>query len=101
MTEEFQVEPPRLYRRPKTVRGLPYGKLTKAKQVFEGSQERAVHLVFDLEGDYKAQWEAIQSIAEKIGCCAETLRKWVRQAEKDQGGARAVVWRRSDGGGRP
>jgi len=28
---------------------------------------------------------AITSIAEKIGCAAETLRSWVRQAERDQG----------------
>ena len=32
-----------------------------------------------------SQWAAITSIAEKIGCTAETLRKWVRQAERDQG----------------
>jgi transposase-like protein len=25
------------------------------------------------------------SIAEKIGCTAETLRKWVRQKERDEG----------------
>lgn len=48
-------------------------------------QERMVRLVIDHEGDYKAQWGAIQSIAEKIWCSAETLRKWVRQAERDQG----------------
>jgi transposase len=48
-------------------------------------KERAVRFVFEHEGDYKAQWGAIKSIAGKIGCSAETLRKWVRQAEKDQG----------------
>ncbi len=48
-------------------------------------KERAVRLVFDREVDYKAQWGAIQSIAEKLGCSSETLRKWVRQVEKDQG----------------
>ena len=35
--------------------------------------------------EYGSQWEAIGSIAEKIGCSAETLRKWVRQAEIDSG----------------
>ena len=36
-------------------------------------------------GDHASQWSAIGSIATKIGCTAETLRKWVRQAERDQG----------------
>ena len=37
------------------------------------------------EAAHESQWAAITSIAEKIGCSAETLRKWVRQAERDQG----------------
>jgi transposase len=48
-------------------------------------RERAVRLVFEHEGEYGSQWEAIRSIAEKIGCSAETLRKWVRQTEVDSG----------------
>ena len=48
-------------------------------------RERAVRLVFEHEGEYGSQWEAIRSIAEKIGCSAETLRKWVRQTEIDSG----------------
>ena len=35
--------------------------------------------------DYPSQWAAIQSIASKIGCAGETLRSWVRQAERDAG----------------
>jgi transposase len=35
--------------------------------------------------DYGSQWGAINSIAGKIGCTAETLRRWVRQAERDSG----------------
>ena len=35
--------------------------------------------------EYDSQWAAIGSIAEKIGCTAETLRKWVRRTERDQG----------------
>jgi transposase-like protein len=35
--------------------------------------------------DYASQWAAISSMAAKIGCTAETLRRWVRQAERDQG----------------
>ena len=37
------------------------------------------------QGEYPSQWAAITSIAPKLGCTAETLRKWVRQAERDAG----------------
>jgi transposase-like protein len=46
---------------------------------------RAVRMVLDHQGDYASQWSAIVSIASKIGCAGETLRSWVRQAERDQG----------------
>ena len=48
-------------------------------------RERAVRLVFEHQGEHESQWAAIGSIASKIGCTAETLRKWVRQAERDAG----------------
>ena len=48
-------------------------------------RERAVRLVKQGEGDHGSQWAAITSIASKMGCTAETLRKWVRQAERDSG----------------
>src|ERR687897_1933444 len=48
-------------------------------------RERAVRMVFEHEGDHASQWAAIGSIEAKIGCTAETLRGWVRQAERDQG----------------
>ena len=48
-------------------------------------RERAVRMVFEHQGEYGSQWEAISSIAAKIGCSAETLRKWVRQTEVDTG----------------
>ena len=48
-------------------------------------RERAVRLVFEQQGEHDSQWAAINSIASKIGCTAETLRKWVRQAERDRG----------------
>ena len=48
-------------------------------------RQRAVRMVFEHQSDYESQWEAIGSIAGKIGCTAETLRKWVRKAEIDTG----------------
>jgi transposase len=47
--------------------------------------ERAVRMVFDAKDQYPSQWAAIESIAGKIGCTAETLRRWVRQGERDRG----------------
>jgi transposase-like protein len=48
-------------------------------------RERAVRMVFEHEHNYPSQWAAIRSVAEKIGCTAETLRTWVRRAEQDLG----------------
>ncbi len=48
-------------------------------------RERSVRMVLEHQGEHDSQWAAIGSIAAKIGCTAETLRKWVRQAERDQG----------------
>ena len=48
-------------------------------------RERAVRMVLEHRGDHASQWAAIASIAAKIGCTGETLRGWVRQAERDSG----------------
>jgi transposase-like protein len=48
-------------------------------------RERAVRLVFEQQAAHGSQWATIVSVAEKIGCSAEGLRKWVRQAERDTG----------------
>ena len=48
-------------------------------------RERAVRMVFEHQREYPSQWQAVVSIASKIGCTAETLRKWVRRAEVDSG----------------
>jgi transposase-like protein len=54
-------------------------------------RERAVRLVFEQEKEHESQWAAIGAIAVKIGCTAETLRKWVRQTENDQGRRNGVT----------
>jgi transposase len=48
-------------------------------------RERAVRMVLEHEGEHASQWATIESIAAKIGCTAETLRKWVRQVERNEG----------------
>jgi transposase len=48
-------------------------------------RERAVRMVLEQQPEHGSQWAAMQSIAAKIGCTSETLRKWVRRAERDSG----------------
>jgi len=59
--------------------------MTRASKYSPEVRERAVRMVLDHEGEYDSQWAAIRSVAEKIGCTAETLRTWVRRAERDAG----------------
>jgi len=48
-------------------------------------RERVVRMVFEHQHEHESQWSTIESISSKIGCTAETLRRWVRQSEIDQG----------------
>jgi transposase len=48
-------------------------------------RERAVRMVFDHAPDHPSQWATIRSVAGKLGCTVEALRRWVRQAERDGG----------------
>jgi transposase len=48
-------------------------------------RERAVALVLETQSEYGSQWEAIVSVAEKVGVSGESLRRWVRQTEVDAG----------------
>ncbi|MFM0514978.1 transposase [Paraburkholderia sp. RL17-373-BIF-A] len=48
-------------------------------------RERAVRMVLEHQGDHESQWKGIASIAAKFGCSGETLRSWVRKAERDRG----------------
>ena len=59
--------------------------MKKASKYSPEFRERAVRMVLEHQGEHPTQWAAIVSIAGKIGCPAETLRKWIRQAEIDQG----------------
>jgi len=59
--------------------------MNKSTRYSQEVRERAVRLVFEHQGEHASQWAAIGSIASKIGCTPETLRKWVRRAERDQG----------------
>ena len=59
--------------------------MNKVKKYSPETRERAVRLVWEQVEEYSSEWAAICSISEKVGCTAETLRKWVRQAERDSG----------------
>ena len=48
-------------------------------------RERAVRMVHAHAAEYPSQWAAMRSVAEKLGCTVEALRRWVRQAERDRG----------------
>ena len=56
----------------------------KNSRYSEELKERAVRLVLDSQKDYESRWAAITSVAEKIGCTAESLRRWVKQSQIDE-----------------
>lgn len=58
---------------------------SRSKKFSPEVRERAVRMVQEHRGEHTSQWAAIVSIAAKIGCTAQTLSNWVRQAERDQG----------------
>jgi transposase len=57
------------------------------EQYDENTKARAVRLVREHAGDYETEWAAMRAISGRLGMSAETLRKWVRQAEVDAGEA--------------
>ena len=59
--------------------------MSKQKRYPPELRERAVRMLLEQQSEYESQWAAMSAIAQKVGCTAETLRKWVRQAEKDLG----------------
>jgi transposase len=58
-----------------------------ASRYDENTKARAVRLVREHAGDYETEWAAMKAISARLGMSAETLRKWVRQAEVDAGAA--------------
>jgi len=59
--------------------------MNKLKRYPQEVRERAVRMVFEHTEEHGSQWAAIRSIADKLGMSPETLRLWVRQAERDGG----------------
>jgi transposase len=59
--------------------------MTRRPRYPQEVRERAVRMVFEHRDTYGSQWAAITSIAAKLGMTSETLRRWVRTAETDDG----------------
>ena len=54
------------------------------------TRAKAVRLVTDHVADYESEWAAMKAVAARLGTSAETVRKWVRQAQVDAGAAPGV-----------
>jgi transposase-like protein len=65
--------------------------MTKPKRYPPELRERAVRLLLEHEKEYDSRWAATKSIAEKVGCSAEALRSWLRQAGQVEGKAPALA----------
>jgi len=59
--------------------------MSRASRYSPEFRQRAVHMYEEQLSQHPSKWAALSSIAGKVGCTAETLRKWVKQREIDQG----------------
>jgi len=59
--------------------------MSKASRYSPEFRQRAVHLLHEQQSHHSSKWAALNAIAGKVGCTAETLRKWVKRHEIDQG----------------
>ena len=59
--------------------------MNKRKRYSPEFRERAVRFVEEQQKEGSSEWAAIHSFSDKLGCVPETLRRWVRQSQRDQG----------------
>jgi transposase len=71
-----------------SVKGWSHG---STESILPEVARAAIRLVQEHAAEHPSQWAAIESIASKVGCTSETLRKWVRQAERDAGQRRGLT----------
>jgi transposase len=65
--------------------------MNKSNKFSPEVRERAVRMVQEHRGEYPSLWAAVESIAPKIGCVAQTLLDWVKREEIDTGGREGVT----------
>jgi transposase len=52
-------------------------------------RERATRMALDRLGEYPSAWAAAQALGPRLGVGAETLRKWILQAQVTPGTVRS------------